>query len=61
MFVGDEEIDTWLENSLGATGIKKSRAQEELLALKEDYGVVRADLFRWVAAPFPGEKLCKLP
>lgn len=57
MFVGDEEIDTWLENSLGATGIKKSRAQEELLALKEDYGVVRADLFRWVAAPFPGEKL----
>lgn len=64
MFVGDEEIDTWLENSLGATGIKKSRAQEELLALKEDYGVVRADLFRWVAAPFPGEKLSvkgKLP
>ncbi|OXG26687.1 alpha-1,6-mannosyltransferase [Cryptococcus neoformans Ze90-1] len=48
MFVGDEEIDTWLENSLGATGIKKSRAQEELLALKEDYGVVRADLFRYL-------------
>lgn len=48
MFVEDGQIDTWLEKSLGSKGIK-SKAQDELLALKEKWGVVRADLFRWVA------------
>nr|KIR49823.1 alpha-1,6-mannosyltransferase [Cryptococcus bacillisporus CA1280] len=39
MFVADEQIDTWLEKSLGSQGIK-SKAQDELLALKEKWGVV---------------------
>lgn len=60
MFVNDAEIDTWLEDRLGAREVK-TKAQEELLALKESYGVVRADLFRWVASQLapPGEKLYK--
>ncbi|KAL0255722.1 hypothetical protein I308_100529 [Cryptococcus tetragattii IND107] len=47
MFVEDGQIDTWLEKSLGSKGIK-SKAQDELLALKEKWGVVRADLFRYL-------------
>nr|KIR89325.1 alpha-1,6-mannosyltransferase [Cryptococcus tetragattii IND107] len=39
MFVEDGQIDTWLEKSLGSKGIK-SKAQDELLALKEKWGVV---------------------
>ncbi|EAL21243.1 hypothetical protein CNBD2980 [Cryptococcus deneoformans B-3501A] len=54
MFVNDAEIDTWLEDRLGA-GEVKTKAQEELLALKESYGVVHTasvlPIAQWARSP----------
>ncbi|WVQ83100.1 hypothetical protein IAT38_005238 [Cryptococcus sp. DSM 104549] len=57
MFVSDEEIDAWLEKSLGegpvGEGGERDEAQtvavvKEMLELKSKWGVVRADLFRYL-------------
>nr|XP_031864275.1 uncharacterized protein CI109_000188 [Kwoniella shandongensis]KAA5531347.1 hypothetical protein CI109_000188 [Kwoniella shandongensis] len=57
MFVSDEEIDTWLETALGSGSLRERTEGREKLEvgvvremkrLKGDWGVVRADLFRYL-------------
>lgn len=43
LFVGDEEMDAWLERSFSG---QNARLVEEFKALKGQNGIVRADLFR---------------